>query len=119
MKSAAEELDHILRSCSRVPDGGSIGPCLASPSAEDKTKVQANARKVFVSALAEWVNMHDLHRPYAMGPPSKDMACATVENEHSAVNEKVSCNKLFPRKCIQRGKEEIAEDPRRKALYRV
>ena len=54
-----------------------------------------------------------------MGPPSKDMACATIENEHSTTQERVSCNKLYPRKCIDRGKEEIAEDPRRRALYRL
>ena len=62
--------------------------------------------------------MHDLHRPFACGPPSKDQPCASVENEHST-KEKVSCNKLFPRKIIEPGTEEVAEDPRRRELYRL
>ena len=79
---------------------------------------RALARKTFVAALAEWVNMHDLHAPFPMGPPGKDQACATVENEHSA-QERCSCNKLYPRKIIAPGQEEINEDPRRRDLYRV
>ena len=62
--------------------------------------------------------MHDLHKPYPMGPPSKDQRCAHVDDEHST-NERVSCNKMFPRKLIHPGCEEVAEDPRRRDLYRL
>ena len=41
-----------------------------------------------------------------------------MDQEHSAA-EKLSCNKLFPRKCIDPGEEEIAEDPRRRDLFRL
>jgi hypothetical protein len=87
-------------------------------NSENQDEKRATARKLFVAALAEWVNMHDLHRPFACGPPSKDQPCASVENEHST-KEKVSCNKLFPRKIIEPGTEEVAEDPRRRELYRL
>ena len=70
---------------------------------------------LFVAALAEWVNMHDHHKPYPLGPPGKDQSCAHVEHEHSTM-EKVDCNKLYPRKLIEAGKEEVAEDPRRRDL---
>ena len=76
-----------------------------------------NAHLHFVADLAEWVNMHDLHRPYAMGPPGKEQRCAHVEDEHSS-KEAVTCNKLFPRKVIEAGMEEVAEDPRRRDLYK-
>ena len=33
--------------------------------------------------------------------------------------EAVTCNKLFPRKVIEAGREEVAEDPRRPELYRL
>ena len=79
---------------------------------------RALARKTFVAALVEWVDMHDLHAPFPMDPPGKDQACAAVDNEHSA-QERCSCNKLYPRKCIVPGHEEINEDPRRRDLYRV
>jgi len=49
---------------------------------EQRDQQRAYARKLFVAALAEWVNMHDLHRPFALGPPSKDQPCAAVDNEH-------------------------------------
>ena len=62
--------------------------------------------------------MHDLHKPFAMGPPAKDQRCAHVDGEHST-NERVSCNKLYPRKLVQPGDEEVAEDPRRRDLYRL
>ena len=79
---------------------------------------RALARKTFVAALAEWVNMRYLHATFPMGPPEKDQACAAVENEHAA-QERCSCNKLYPRKCIAAGEEEINEDPRRRDLYRL
>ena len=112
------ELEHILDQCGRAHDAWTMRPRPESQDENEKRHAHAQARKVFVSALAEWVNMHDLHRPYAMGPPGKDQACAAVENEHST-KEAVSCNKLFPRKCIDAGSEEIAEDPRRRELYRL
>ena len=107
-----KELDDILRSCGRCGDSSSW-PSSASP--EER---QALARKYFVAALAEWTNMHDLHRPFPLGRPSKEQACAHVEHEHSA-RESVACNKLFPRKRIDPGSEEIAEDPRRRQLFRL
>ena len=113
-----QELEHILGQCGRAHEAWTSRPSLAGQDENAKSHVQAQARKIFVSALAEWVNMHDLHRPYAMGPPGKDQACAAIENEHST-KEKISCNKLFPRKCIDAGYEEILEDPRRRELYRL
>ena len=53
-----------------------------------------------------------------MGPPGKDQRCAHIDDEHST-NERVSCNKLFPRKLMRPGGEEVAEDPRRRDLYRL
>ena len=53
-----------------------------------------------------------------MGPPSKDQACCAVQQDHSTA-EKLSCNKLCPRKGINPCEEEIAEDPRRKDLFRL
>ena len=91
---------------------------LVEPSSASSEAKRANARLHFVAALAEWVNMHDLHRPYAMGPPGKEQRCAHVEDEHSS-KEAVTCNKLFPRKVIEAGMEEVAEDPRRRDLYRL
>ena len=69
-------------------------------------------------SLVEWVNMHDLHKPFAMGPPAKYQRCAHVDGEHST-NERVSCNKLYPRKLVQPGDEEVVEDPCRRDLYRL
>ena len=77
------EFEHILQHCCRAKDVWKSRPSLASRTDEERRKTCAQARKLFVSALAEWVNMHDLHRPHAMGRPSKDQACAVVENEHS------------------------------------
>ena len=71
-----------------------------------------------MAALAEWVNMHDWHKPFPQGPPARGQACCAVENENSN-QEKYSCNKLFPRKLIGVGEEEISEDPRRLQLYRL
>ena len=62
--------------------------------------------------------MHDLHKPYALGPPAKDQPCAHVDDEHSTM-ERVSCKKLYPRKLVRPGEEEVAEDPGRRDLYRL
>ena len=109
-----DELGEILEGCAR-PDWPKEVCTPGSASVEGR---RALARKTFVAALAEWVILHDLHAPFPMGPPGIDQACATVENEHSA-QERCSCNKLYPRKCIAPGQEEINEDPRRRDLYRV
>ena len=91
---------------------------LGEPSSASSEARRVRARMHFVAALAEWVNMHDLHKPYALGPPGKEQPCAHVDHEHSTM-EKVHCNKLFPRKLIAAGMEEVAEDPRRHDLYRL
>ena len=54
-----------------------------------------------------------------MGPPCEDQACACVDDEYSRTQGRVSCNTLYPRKCVDPGSEEIAEDPRRRELYRL
>ena len=109
-----DELGEILLACARPDWPREL--CTSDPDSVEGRR--ALARKTFVAALAEWVNMHDLHAPFPMGPPGKDQPCATVENEHSG-QERCSCNKLYPRKCIAPGQEEINEDPRRRDLYRV
>ena len=68
--------------------------------------------------LAEWFQMHDLHEPFAMGPPSKNQPCCKVENEMTS-RETCECGKLFPRCLIKPGCGKISEDPRRRELYRV
>jgi hypothetical protein len=103
----------VVDSASHIPSSQALPATRAR-----REQQQASARKFFVAALAEWVNMHDLHRPFALGPPSKEQPCAAVDNEHSA-KEKVTCNKLYPRKEIEPGTEEVAEDPRRRDLYRL
>ena len=84
---------------------------LSKPSSASSDARQASARLHFVANLVEWVNMHDLHKPYALGPPGEER-CAAVDDEHSS-EERVSCNKLFTRKLVEPGAEEVAEDPRR------
>ena len=39
------------------------------------------ARLSFVTTLAEWSQMHDLHEPFPMGPPAKTQPCAKVDCE--------------------------------------
>ena len=109
-----DELYDILEACGRPGVSEQISASGFASAGERR----ALARKLFVAALAEWVNMHDVHAPFPMGPPGKDQACATVENEHSA-QKRCMCNKLYPRKCIVTGHEEINEDPRRRDLYRL
>ena len=111
------ELQEILDGCARGSTSD-MSELFVEPSSASSDAKRANARLHFVAALAEWVNMHDLHRPYAMGPPGKDQHCAHVDDEHSS-KEAVTCNKLFPRKVIEAGMEEIAEDARHCDLYRL
>ena len=61
------ELDHILTACGRQSAG-------FATHSEDPSQRRAAARNAFVACLAEWVNMNDHHRPFAMGMPSKDQA---------------------------------------------
>ena len=68
------------------------GPSSASPSEK-----RASARNLFVASVAEWEGMHDLHKPFPLGPPAKGQHCCAVEHEHSTM-EKLSCKKLFPRR---------------------
>ena len=112
-----DELLDILEGCSRTPRA-TLDAELRGPGAASLDARRARARLRFVAALAEWVNMHDLHKPYALGQPGKDQRCARVDDEHSS-KERVSCNKLFPRKLVAPGEEEVAEDPRRRDLYRL
>ena len=74
---------------------------------------RARARSVFVSALAEWVNMHDYHEPFANGAPSAHQSCAAEDKG------RIYCNKLYPRQLVHPGKTEIMEDPRRRELFRL
>ena len=62
--------------------------------------------------------MHDLHEPFPMGPPSKRQACCKVEHEMTT-QERRECNKLFPRCLVAAGCGKVAEDPRRRELYRL
>ena len=59
----------------------------------------ARARRVFVAALAEWVNMHDYHEPFPDGPPGVHQSCATEDNG------RLKCNKMYPRKTMRPTKE--------------
>ena len=97
-----DELSAILAACGRP----GVAEQISAPNSASAGERRGLARKLFVASLAEWVNMHDLHTPFPMGPPGKDQACASVEDEHSS-QERCTCNKLYPRKCIVPGHEEI------------
>ena len=103
--------------CSRIA-ADALAAEFGGPGSASLEARRSRARLHFVAALAEWTNMHDLHKPYSMGPPGKDQRCAHIDDEHST-NERASCNKLVPRKLIHPGGEEVAEDPRRRDLYRL
>ena len=122
-----EEYDDIMSNCSRsfssagqtcglsltTADGPSSGG-MALPAPEVSLERRcARARTAFVAALAEWVNMHDYHEPFPNGPPASHQSCA-VEDKG-----RISCNKLYPRKSVRPGQEQISEDPRRRDLFRV
>ena len=111
------ELCEILEGCSRTA-GEELRQAFTEPGSASSEDKRVQARMFFVAALAEYVNMHDNHKPYALGPPGKHQPCAKVEHEHSSM-ETVHCNKLYPRKLIEAGQEEVAEDPRRRELYRL
>ena len=107
-----DELNDILFNCSRLgkctPDGMILHGDGLSLDA-----LRARARTIFVSALAEWVNMHDLHEPFANGDPAPHQSCACEDKG------RVYCNKLYPRKQLRPGQEEVSEDPRRRDLFRL
>ena len=112
--------DHASEVSDRSPGRHVVGPssdngCLAQRLS---TSPRAHDRDRFVATLVDWSQMHDYHAPFPHGPPHKDQPCAKVENEYSAM-ERAVCGKLFPRKLIQPGCEEVSEDPRRRELYRV
>ena len=100
------ELMDIMEGCSRM-SGDALRAELGGPGRH------AAVCEHFVACLAEWVNMHDLHKLYALGPLAKDQPCAHVDDEHSTM-ERVSCKKLYPRKLVRLGEEEVAEDPGRR-----
>ena len=110
------------RASSSQPEGDSSALAPGSPKddAADLNTEQrrARARRAFVATLSEWMQMHDYHSPFPNGPPAKTQSCAKVDDAHSS-QEKVSCGKLFPRKPVPVGEEEIVEDPRRRELYRL
>ena len=122
-----EEYDDIMLNCSRsststgkkdgmplaaVDDPSSDG--LALPAEDNRSEHRsARARTAFVASLAEWVNMHDYHEPFPNGPPGAHQSCAAEDKG------RIYCNKLYPRKTVRPGQEEISEDPRRRDLFRL
>ncbi|CAK0867486.1 unnamed protein product [Prorocentrum cordatum] len=111
------DLVDVLEGCSRTPREVLEAEFLEPGSASLEAR-QARARLRFVAALAEWVNMHDLHKPCAVGPPAKDQPRAHVDDERSNM-ERVSCKKLSPRKTATPGEEEVAEGQGRRDLHRL
>ena len=112
------ELDEILLGSAEHP--GPLAEFWREAKDADLTfeHKAARARRAFVGTLVDWMQLHDFHAPFPSGPPSKGQSCAKVENEHSC-QEKTYCGKMFPRKLIIPGSEEVAEDPLRRELYRL
>ena len=71
--SCWNELLEILQGCSRSSREALEAELCEPGSASSETR-RSRARLRFVAALAEWVNMHDLHKPYAFPPPRKGPA---------------------------------------------
>ena len=65
-----DELADILEACGRP----GLADQISAPSSASACERRALARKLFVATLGEWVNMHDGHAPFPMGPPGKDHA---------------------------------------------
>jgi len=115
-----QEFDDIMANCARcvepAPDSDSSPLGAGAEGAGTQTCSQAQrrarARSRFVAALAEWVNMHDYHEPFANGPPAAHQSCAAEDKG------RLHGNKLFSRKLVHPGKTEISEDPRRRDLFR-
>ncbi len=123
------ELDEIFSACGRgdltKPQGeanteyaSESPPGESRPGFASREMKSARAREVFVAALAEWVDIRDVHRHFALCPSFVQQSCATIGKEHST-QQRVSCNKLCPRKILLPGRGEIAEDPGRRDLYRL
>ena len=96
-----DEFLEIMRGCSRIEEA-KLKEDILGPISASAAQKRARARKHFVAALAELVNMHDSHKPFALGPPGKEQSCACVDDEHSK-SERTSCNKLSTE--THRGKE--------------
>ena len=63
--------------------------------------------------------MHGLHKPFPLGgAPAKGQSRCAVDREQSTV-EMLSCNKLYPGKCMRPGQDEVIKDPRRRGLFRL
>ena len=69
------ELQEILHGCARGSTTD-MNELLVEPSSASWEAKRANACLYIVAALADWVNMHGWHRPYAMGSPDKEQCCA-------------------------------------------
>eukprot|EP00664_Eupelagonemidae_sp_cell27_P004751 gene4751-1978_t len=82
---------------------------------------RATALERLVSELAEWVNSHDWHLPFAGGPPAKGQSYFKSEQvgEGDTAAEQFYCGKLFPRSTVLPGKERVEEDPHRPSLFRL
>ena len=79
-----------------------IAEMLFSAAPEERMRGKVQCRLLLVGMLAEWLQMHDLHEPFAMGPPSKSQACCKVENDMTS-QERCECGKLFPRCLLDAG----------------
>ena len=95
-----------------------IDDMLHSDSPQERKRGKVRCRLIVMGALAEWLQMHDLHEPFAMGPPSKNQACAKVDDPMTS-QERCECGKLYPRCLLAAVCGKIAEDPRRRELYRI
>ena len=106
--------DSMALPASVVSAVGTGSDSMALPASVESSEHRcARARTAFVAALAEWVNMHDYHEPFPNGPPGAHQSCAAEDKG------RIYCNKLYPRKILRPGKEEISEDPRRHDLFRL
>ena len=82
-----QEFDDTMANCARcvepAPDSISfplgIGDEEAGMQTCSQAQRRARARSRFVAALAEWVNMHDYHEPFANGPPAAHQSCAAED----------------------------------------
>ena len=75
--SCWNELLEILQGCSRSSREALEAELCEPGSASSETR-RSRARLRFVAALAEWVNMHDLHKLYALPPPPERTSAARM-----------------------------------------
>ena len=113
---------HELKQLAEASNGNEYWPGIENQLLDEREDLRktgrVHCRLLVLGMLAEWFQMHDLHEPFAMGPPSKNQPCCKVENEMTS-RETCECGKLFPRCLIKPGCGKISEDPRRRELYRV